>query len=155
MQCRCGLTGHVIVFPALRSAPLTPQSHPITHTSPSLFPPFHSSPLRLIPAFSSASAPLFAFPFPFLHLRLVYFHTSPPLLISPPFSSLRVLLSTPLSLSPSLPRCAKWKLSQRPEVAIVTCHSNHSPSCVSPSRRRGLGASAALLCSSQSGASVQ
>lgn len=47
--------------------------------------------------------------------------------------SLRVLLST------SLPRCAKWKLLQRPGVAIVTCHSNHSPSCVSPSRQRGCG----------------
>lgn len=81
----------------------------------------------------------------------------PHLTSSADFSTLLLSAGSSLhpSLSPSLPRCAKWKLSQRPEVAIVTCHSNHSPSCVSPSRRRGLGASAALLCSSQSGVSVQ
>lgn len=40
--------------------------------------------------------------------------------------------------SPSLPCCAKWKLLQRPGVAIVTCHSNRSPA---PSCWRGLGVS--------------
>lgn len=111
-----------------------------SHTSITLS-PLHSSPL-FTPRICSSLRP------PFIHLRLVYFHTSPPLLISPPFSPLSLcgFFSPPrsLSLSPSLPRCVKWKLSQRPEVAIVTCQSNHSPSCVSPSRRRGLGASVAL-----------
>lgn len=124
------------------------------------FPPSHSSSLSLPPLCSSPRPAFLS-----LHLRHVYFHTSPPLLISPPFSSAGSSLqpiSLPLCLIPpslplsySLPRCAKWKLSQRPEVAIVTCHSNHSPSCVSPSHRQGLGASAALLCSSQSGVSVR
>lgn len=119
MQCRSGLTGHVTVFRALRSAPLTPQSHPITHTSLSLFPPLHPSPLTSsvsIPPFSSTSAPLLA-PFPLLHLRHVYFHTSPPLLISPPFSSLQVLLSTPLSLSPTL-------CEMEAHTETWGCHSN-------------------------------
>lgn len=65
------------------------------------------------------------------------------------FSLLRLFSgfsSPPLSLP--LPRCAKWKLSKRPEVAIVTCHSNHSPSCVSPSRQLRLGAPVAELRSS-------
>lgn len=123
---------HVIVFAAIRScSPHTSVSPHRSHSSIT----FSSLALLSSPLPLSSQTPE-AFP----HLI--------------PLSSLRVLLPPPHP-SPSLPRCAKWKLSQRPEVAIVTCHSNHSPSCVSPSHRRGLGASAALLCSSQSGASVQ
>lgn len=66
---------------------------------------------------------------------------------TPPSPSLRltrlpptpeVCLSPRLTLfsSPWLSRCVKWKLLQRPGVAMVTCHSNHSPS---PPRQRGLG----------------
>lgn len=122
------------------------------------FPPSHSS---LSTSFVLISSPRFPLSTPkaclFPHLTSsADFSTLLPLqvLLSSPSLSLSVSFP-PLSLSYSLPRCAKWKLSQRPEVAIVTCHSNHSPSCVSPSHRRGLGASAALLCSSQSGVSVR
>lgn len=66
---------------------------------------------------------------------------------TPPSASLRLtrLPPTPeVCLSPRLTffssallsRCVKWKLLQRPGVAMVTCHSNHS---LSPPRQRGLG----------------
>lgn len=133
---------HVIAPPALRSAPLTPRPHPVTYTSPSLclLPLFTLSPLlRTYGMFISTP-----------HLLCQFLHPSPPLcgFFSPPI---------PLSLPLSLPRCAKWKLSQRPEVAIVTCHSNHSPSCVSLSHHRGLRASAgpALKLSKWGVASVE
>lgn len=113
--------------------PLTPPSLPITHTSPSLLFPYtlplpatYQSLPSLIRVCSSLS---FATP------KACFF---PHLTSSADFSTL--LLSAGSSLHLSLPRCAKWKLSQRTEVAIVTCHSNHSPSrtsCVHVGRGSG------------------
>lgn len=59
------------------------------------FPPSHSSSLSLPPLCSSPRPAFLS-----LHLRHVYFHTSPPLLISPPFFLCRFF--SPAHLSPSL-----------------------------------------------------
>lgn len=50
-----------------------------------------------------------------------------------------VCLSPRLTLvsSPSLSCCVKWKLSQRPGVSMVTCHSNHSQSLPRSAGARG------------------
>lgn len=59
------------------------------------FPPLYT-PLLSIPPLCSSPRPAF----PSLHLRHVYFHTSPPLLISPPFFLCRFF--SPAHLSPSV-----------------------------------------------------
>lgn len=136
------------------SSSSVPSDHVFSHLSvipsitPQHRPPLHSS----IPTFSPSLLFASTFARRFTPNSLPF---TSGMFISPPHLRCRLLLSAGSSLHPflSLSACVKWKLSQRPDVAIETCHSNHSPSCVSPSRWQGLGVSTSLLCSSLSGAS--
>ena len=102
--------GHVTVSAALRSAPLTPQSQPITYTSPSLcllhtpLHPFLSPPHTLPPTpfFSPSPTPKGMF-ISTPHLLCRFLHPSP----------LCGFFSPPLSLSPSLSHAVRNGSSHR------------------------------------------